>query len=573
MSAARAPSIAPPLGDGARQLLRWICTANPFYVISAGLFLVGLWISWGGRGGDVDNWALMTGLGSYTLLLAGAAFLLVRFACVWDDARTVLLLVVVLFLATSVTFDEVFALEPARGFIFYVVGLAFAVAVSESILRGIRLRLPSGFRLPYYLILGLFFLYPLTLAPWLARPHSEELMWGLFGFAPVAGLVFLTLLPAIRRGPDYVADNGSPWPWPLYPWSLFVMLALAVPARALLLCYSMHLVAGANLERLIFAPYFLVPFGFALAALLLEIGLELRRRGKTPEDKSVLEIALLAPIALVALAWVRRPDDPLYVEFSEVFTARLGADPFFMTLLAAAGFYAYAALRRVHYAADALALCVAALAFVERDTSLTGEPGSQPVFLLAAGLFEIVTGVWRRSSSRFMLGALGLVVAVHLALDLEEGFAPMQRAITFHLVCLLALAVGVFFDDSFAAALRALAALALFNAALIVVFAGEALAHPALLQVPAWALHVYPLAIALVLGVYGLLTRHQGPVIAGAFLLLAWLLVALWHGYLALRRIVAGLDYLSVGLALLGVALGVSFAKARKAARKSEAEG
>ena len=59
------------------------------------------------------------------------AYLLVRFARVWDDLRTVLLLVVVLFLATSVTFDEVFALDPARGFIFYLVGLSFAIAVSE----------------------------------------------------------------------------------------------------------------------------------------------------------------------------------------------------------------------------------------------------------------------------------------------------------------------------------------------------------------------------------------------------------------------------------------------------------
>ena len=46
-------------------------------------------------------------------------------------------------MATSVTFDEVYALDPARGFLFYLVGLTFAVAVSETILRGIRLRLPT----------------------------------------------------------------------------------------------------------------------------------------------------------------------------------------------------------------------------------------------------------------------------------------------------------------------------------------------------------------------------------------------------------------------------------------------
>src|SRR5262245_29438572 len=246
--------------SGAGDFVRWVCTRNPFYAISAALFLAGLYISFGGQGGDVENWALMSGLGGYTLLLAGTALLLVRFARVWDDARTVLLLVVLMFLATSVTFDEVLATEPGRGFIFYLLGLVFAVAVSEAILRGIRLRLPAGFRLPYYLILGLFFLYPLALTPFVNQPHSEALMWGLFGFSPLAGIVFLSLLPAIRRGPEYVRDNGSPWPWPLYPWSLFVFLAFAVLGRSLLLCWSMHHTGMANFDRLIFGPYFLIPF-------------------------------------------------------------------------------------------------------------------------------------------------------------------------------------------------------------------------------------------------------------------------------------------------------------------------
>ena len=71
-------------------------------------------------------------------------------------------------------------------------------------------------------------------------------MWGLFGFSAGAGLVFLTLLPAVRRGSDYVRANGSPWSWPLYPWALFSILAFAVPGRAFLLCWSLHLLDGAD---------------------------------------------------------------------------------------------------------------------------------------------------------------------------------------------------------------------------------------------------------------------------------------------------------------------------------------
>src|ERR1700756_351078 len=90
------------LPESARGAVRWICTNNPFYVISAGLFLAGLYTSIG-----LDEvGTLLAGLAGYTVLLAVTALVLVRFLHLWDDARTVLLLVVLLFLATSVTFDE-----------------------------------------------------------------------------------------------------------------------------------------------------------------------------------------------------------------------------------------------------------------------------------------------------------------------------------------------------------------------------------------------------------------------------------------------------------------------------------
>src|SRR6202022_1302471 len=119
--------------------IRWICTTNPFYVLSAGLFLAGLWISFGGQGQDdnieaEETWALMAWLAGYTLLLVGTAYLLVRFAKVWDDARTVLLLVVLMFLATSVTFDKVLVETPGRGVACNLMGLGLAIAVSEGLL-------------------------------------------------------------------------------------------------------------------------------------------------------------------------------------------------------------------------------------------------------------------------------------------------------------------------------------------------------------------------------------------------------------------------------------------------------
>ena len=203
-------------------------------------------------------------------------------------------------------------LDPARGFVCYLGGLAFAVAVTEGLLHGIRLAMPAGFRVPYYLILALFFLYPLALSPLLDRPRSEALAWGLFGFPAAAGLVFLTLLPAIRRGPAYIRDNGSPWR-SLYP-SGPVRVPRVLPSRGapFLLCWSMHLLDGADSQRLIFGEYFLVPFGFAVAVLLLEIGLISNHRG-------AIATALAVPVGLVGLAMIgHRADAPVPVVCANV---------------------------------------------------------------------------------------------------------------------------------------------------------------------------------------------------------------------------------------------------------------
>jgi hypothetical protein len=383
-------------------LVRWVCTNNPFYVLSAGLFLAGLWISFGAQSEEVQTWALMSGLAGYTLLLAGTACLLVRFGNVWDDVRTVLLLVVLMFLATSVTFDEVLVLDPLRGFICYLGGLLLALAVSEGLLRGIQLALPALFRVPYYLILSLFFLYPLALQPLLADgPRSEMLMWGLFGFSPIAGLIFLTLLPAIRRGPGYVRDNGSPWRWPLYPWVLFGLLGLAVPARAFLLCWSMQLLDSGDMDRLLFGPFFLAPFGLAVAVLLLELGLVSDRR-------AVLGTALAIPALLVGLIVLGHREDPIYRVFLARFAARIG-DPLSVTLLVSACFYAYAVLRRTPLAIEALTAALAALAVVGPDTlDLHELTAPQAVPLLAAAALQLAVGARRYRVWRCLLGT-GLI--------------------------------------------------------------------------------------------------------------------------------------------------------------------
>ena len=89
-------------------------------------------------------------------------------------------------------------------------------------------------------------------------------------------LALLLLVPAAGRGSAYVGKNGSPWRWPLYPWSPYFVIACGLAVRCYSLCVSFHYVNG---NRTIFAPYFLVPIGLAVSIVWLEIGIAGRRSG------------------------------------------------------------------------------------------------------------------------------------------------------------------------------------------------------------------------------------------------------------------------------------------------------
>ena len=213
-------------GDDLARLLRLLYSHNPFYCVSAFLVLWGLVKSFHMHGGTLQPELLMTGLGGYTLLLAAVGCLLIRTGQLWEDIRTILLLIVLIFLAISMSFDEVLSADLATGRLYFLGGLAFSVVVSELVLRGVRLHLPILFRLPYYGLLAIFFLYPLLLGPWQEQENDPHLRWLLAGFSPLAGLLTLTLLPAIRRarimcaitvlpgdGPGIRGRCSSCWAW------------------------------------------------------------------------------------------------------------------------------------------------------------------------------------------------------------------------------------------------------------------------------------------------------------------------------------------------------------------------
>src|SRR5262249_2336629 len=149
---------------------------------------------------------------------------IVRFGRVWDDARSILLILIGLFVELSLAFDDPLARNSPFARLALVGCYLFTALIAEGMLVGLRIRVPVLFRLPLHGMLALVMLYPLLVVETSERRAVLDISWGIYLFSPIAALTLLTLLPAIRRGPDYVSENGTPWRWPWFPWALFGVL-------------------------------------------------------------------------------------------------------------------------------------------------------------------------------------------------------------------------------------------------------------------------------------------------------------------------------------------------------------
>ncbi len=150
------------------SLVRWLYTHNPFYAISAALMLYAVRAGYGKLEiGFINCWVMMGVLAVYTLVLAGVGVCIVRLGRVWEDARSILLLLLLLFLAVSISADDLFvkATSPEEGTALLVSGFLFSVVVSAGVLWGLRIRIGWQYAVPFVLYLGLFFATPWWCSP------------------------------------------------------------------------------------------------------------------------------------------------------------------------------------------------------------------------------------------------------------------------------------------------------------------------------------------------------------------------------------------------------------------------
>jgi hypothetical protein len=505
-------------------------------------------MSFGAGGPAAYTWALAMSLAGYTLLLATTACILIRVGRLWDDLRSLLVLVVMMFLAIAMSCDDTMAANPSKGALGYLGGFLFAVVVTEGVLQTIKLRLPAWYRLSYYVILGLVFLYPIVLSPLLGDPENPSLQWALFGFAPMAGLAVASLVPAARRGRAYLEKNGSPWRWPLYPWTLFVVLVGGLSVRCSSLCVSFHYVNG---SRTIFGPYFLVPIGLAVSLVWLELGIVSGRR-------RVMISASALPLGLALLAATGHPHEPVYRHFLGMFLNTLGVSPFCLSLVAAIVFLAYATARRVPMAFELMAAGLAALAVVDPLTvDLSGLVSPHAATMGLAGLV-LATSAWRRHDSRRAALAAGCFVVgfTRAAQGLWPALDPWP--IGLHLSVAAVLSVGGIFDDVPGRLARRAGALAL-----LVLGLDAATGHPRIwAAMPPELVTWYPLLIAVSAWTTGLLASDRFYPAGAAINVAAWLAHSGVQTYSQFRKVLVGLDQIAWGMLFFLVAMAISLRKA-----------
>jgi hypothetical protein len=402
--------------------------------------------------------------------------------------------------------------------------------------------------LPFHALLALFFIYPPVAAHLAARPDDRALTWFLFSFSGAAAVLLLTTIPAARRGPAYVADNGTPWGWPMYPGTLFVVLALGIVGRARYLCYSFH---AAPDGHSIFGPYFAVPLFFALGTIMLAAGRDTRTR----------ILALIIPAASVLLAGAYPQANFTFDGFLYDFTKVVGCGPPAAALWAGIAFYAFAMMRRVPGAAECLFGAVVLTSVIRGPTWIMPTLDTMPAWpFVGGGLMASALAVWR-DQVRWAWLACACLAAASAALVRDVPNAPVALA-SLHVFLVAAATFGLYFGNRHGAWLRAAAAVAL-----VVAFteAVTGRGYGLFRQTPGWATYYPAFALALAVS-YAAVRRDRATFAFAVALAMEWLGFAGVREYARWRKLVPGLDAVVLGLVTFAAGVVVSLLKIERLA-------
>lgn len=294
------PPATPP-GDAVprnRWAAFWSGVPNPFYIISAALFVHGTVLPAEEPFSPATQVLLSL---AYVALCVMTTVWLVRRLGRWDDARSLIVIVTGMFLAISLELDDGLALVTA-GLRWAIVGgvLAAAVMAFETIRIGCRVSLPRSFLVAFYSQWVILLFAPAAMSVDVTIARIQIAL-----FAIIAAASWLLYWPALGR---CRVDANVGWSAPLCPWLIAWLTGGATLVRLYFLSISFDAVpdvlyaAGEWNWQSILGFDFAVPFLLAIGLLLAESGRRARHLGNGGlfRGRTATVLVLTAVVAVVA---------------------------------------------------------------------------------------------------------------------------------------------------------------------------------------------------------------------------------------------------------------------------------
>ncbi|EMI15839.1 membrane protein [Rhodopirellula maiorica SM1] len=425
---------------------RFLYTQNPFYLISCFLILYGLQTATVSAGDLISrSLSLSGGIAAYTLLMAVTCVAVIRICQVWQDARSIFLVVIISLVALSTSLDELAITQWNSATQILCVGFLFAVLISESVIRATRIRFPFAYRGSYYSLLLIFFASPIVLGYAVVHRHDELANWGAPLYSVLIAAGMLLLAPAMRKGRRRVRHNGTPWHWPYYPLSAFVILVVLAAIRT----HAIWMSFGFRGSSVRFEPFLLLPIAFAILVLLAEID------AKRVLPRFAWGTMAAAPLMLFCgLSHHGKTYLPIQSDLQFVFGSAST-----VTLLALVLFYLYLAVRRVTYVEYGLIGSIVTMGVFAELPQTVYAAGVQNWMIVALGAIicsAVCLRVWRSDVGWFAVVVLSTLTIVMAGNAYDHTLAGLILAAVVAVMSMML--IGAVFESEFAMLLRHLAA-------------------------------------------------------------------------------------------------------------------
>ena len=440
-----------------RSLGRFLYTQNPFYLISCFLILYGLQIATIANGDLVSRSILLTAsMAAYSLLMAVTCVAVVRLGKVWEDARSIFLVVIISQVALSTGLDELCISDWRIATCLLLLAAAFTFLITELIIRCCRLKFPAWYRLSYYALLCLFFLMPIVLGYAVGNRQITLTNWGAPLFSTLVGGGLLLLIPAIRKAEALVRENGTPWCWPFYPLTAYVILIVLAGIRTHAIWMSFGFTGGA----VRFEPFLLMPIVLAILVLVIESDTAAKASART-----YIAMALAPAMWLCGISRGGMTHLPIQADLGTYFGSAQT-----IALVALVGFYLYVWIRGVAGSGFAVVATLLALSGLSDLPDVAQSAGFRHwMFALVASALSLIICLRKPVSDRKWL-AFTMVTAVTILMaghDYHQTTWSMIGAAVFTVSALMM--IGAFFETELAVILRHVSAAMLVIAAIGIV--------------------------------------------------------------------------------------------------------